>query len=484
MATRPDKGQGRGEAKTHKVATQMIFLQKTDHAINAHGGLNLIGKLIAKFCPLERLFAPLRKERSDKFSMCDALKTQLGLISMGRCQYEDIESFRATPDQAKANAGQESFAQSLGTAFVPSEAALRTAMKTLADADGHSIAKLSECSLNILKARPIASCMHAGWAYVPCDVDVTCFDNDGSHRENVGRTYHGYDGYAPIMAYIGAQGYVLDHEMRPGSQHCQKDTPEFLTHMLERLKQIELKDEVLIRMDSGNDSADTLAVLRASPHRFLVKRNQRQENPVKWLSHAMAMGAPDETPRPGKQVWLGSVGHLRPGGESGAQEPMNVIYRVTRRSIDKRGQALLIDEIEVETYWTNLWQDAGSVVALYHAHGTSEQFHSELKTDMNLERFASHSYAVNSLQLQLGTLAYNLVRVVEELAREERSEWPTRIKEVQRRRVGSVIADLILVAGKIVRHAGKTVMKLASSWSWTRVVIAVEQRIQGLRAVS
>ena len=462
----------------------MIPLQQTNDAINAHGGLNLIGKLIAKFCPIDRLFAPQRKERSDKFTLSDAIKTQLGLLAMGRSQYEDIESFRTAPHEAEISAGQESFAQSLGTAFVPSEAAMRSALKTLADADGLTLAKLGECSLNILKERPIASCTHGNWAYVPCDVDVTCFDNDGSHRENVGRTYHGYDGYAPIMAYIGAQGYVLDHEMRPGSQHCQKDTPEFLTHMLERLKQIKLKDEVLIRMDSGNDSADTLAVLRASPHRFLVKRNQRQENPVKWLSIAMAMGAPDETPRAGKQVWLGSVGHMRPGGESSGQEPMNVIYRVTRRSIDKRGQALLIDEIEVETYWTNLWQEAADIVALYHAHGTSEQFHSELKSDMNLERFASHSYAVNSLQLQLGTLAYNLVRVIEELAREEREQWPTRIKEVQRRRVGSVIADLILVAGKLVRHAGKTVMKLASNWSWTRVIIAVEERIQGLRLVT
>ena len=43
----------------------MIFLQKTDHAINAHGGLNLIGKLIAKFHPLDRLFAAQRKERRD-----------------------------------------------------------------------------------------------------------------------------------------------------------------------------------------------------------------------------------------------------------------------------------------------------------------------------------------------------------------------------------------------------------------------------------
>ena len=460
----------------------MIPRQQTNDAINAHGGLNLIGKLIAKFCPLDALFAPARKERSDKFSLADALKSQLGLLAMGRSQYEDIESFRQAPGSTQP--GQESFAQSLGTAFVPSEATMRSAMSALARADGRSIAKLSACSLNILKARPIAACTLGEWSYVPCDVDVTCFDNDGSHRENVGRTYHGFDGYAPIMACIGAQGCALHHEMRPGSQHCQKGTPEFLQQMPARLAQLKLKHEVLIRLDSGNDSADTIAVLRASPHRFLIKRNQRLENPVKWLSHAMAMGAPDETPRPGKEVWLGSVGHLRPGGESSEQEPLNVIYRVTRRSIDKHGQALLIHEIEVETYWTNLWHDAADVVALYHAHGTSEQFHSEVKTDMNLERFASHSYAVNSLQLQLGMLSYNLVRVVEELARAHRELWPERIKEVQRRRVGSVIKDLILVAGKIVRHAGKTVMKLASSWSWTRVVLAVERQIQGLTPVS
>jgi hypothetical protein len=165
------------------------------------------------------------------------------------------------------------------------------------------------------------------------------------------------------------------------------------------------------------------------------------------------------------------------------QDTLNVIYKVTRRSIDKRGQALLIDEIEVETFWTNLWQDPADVVALYDAHGTSEQFHSELKGDLNLERFASHSYAVNKLQLQLGTLAYNLMRVVEELAREERQRWPNRTKEVERRRLGSVIKDLILVAGKMVRHAGKVVMKLASNWSWTQVVLAVDRRIQGLQVV-
>src|SRR5882757_7590884 len=99
-----------GEVKptTRRVAPLMIPLQSTHDAINAHGGLNLIGKLIAKFCPLDRLFAPESKQRSDAFSLADALRTQIGLLAMGRSQYEDIESFRRT----EASPGFESFAQS------------------------------------------------------------------------------------------------------------------------------------------------------------------------------------------------------------------------------------------------------------------------------------------------------------------------------------------------------------------------------------
>jgi hypothetical protein len=462
----------------------MITLQQTNDKINAQGGLALIGKLISKLCPLGKLFAPEAKQRRDKLSDEDLLKTQIGLLSMGRSQYDDIESFREGTDAERTGGPLESFAQCLGTAFVPSESTLRNGIKALANDKVASLDKLSQCSLNILKGQVITPFKLGAWNYVPCDIDVACFDNDGSHRENLGRTYHGYDGFAPIFAYIGAQGYLLDHEMRPGVQHSQKDTPEFLAHTLARLDELALPHEVLVRMDSGNDSADTINILRQSKHRFLVKRNQRQENPVKWLSLAMAMGAPDQTPRPGKEVWLGSCHHLRPGGESSTQEPLTVIYKVTRRSIDKKGQALLVDEIEVETYWTNLWHEAADIVELYHAHGTSEQFHSELKSDMNLERFPSHSYAVNSLMLSLGTLAYNLMRVVEQMARECRELWPDGIKDVERRRVGSTMKDLILVASKLVKHAGKQVLKLASAWSWTAVVLAVDRRIRTLPSPS
>lgn len=42
--------------------------------------------------------------------------------------------------------------------------------------------------------------------YVPVDIDVTPFDNSKTRKEGVSRTYKGYDGYAPIMVYIGTGG--------------------------------------------------------------------------------------------------------------------------------------------------------------------------------------------------------------------------------------------------------------------------------------
>ena len=73
---------------------------------------------------------------------------------------------------------------------------------------------------------------------VPLDIDVTPFDNSKSHKEGVSRTYKNFDGYAPIMAYIGTEGYGCNFELREGSQHCQNGTPVFLRETIAAAKQM------------------------------------------------------------------------------------------------------------------------------------------------------------------------------------------------------------------------------------------------------
>ena len=458
----------------------MTTFALTHESINAQGGLPLIGTLLEKFSGLRRAFGSDPARRSDRLSDADILISQLGLLVQGHSHYDDIELFRQPDTQAQA----EHFARSLGLPFVPSESSLRQRLKALAKAPAVS-AQIDADNLALIKHHGPGALTVQGRAYIPCDMDVSPFDNSRSHREQLGRTYKGMDGFAPIFAYIGTQGWALHHELRPGSQHCQKGTPEFLQQTLDRIAALDLKTQVLIRMDSGNDSADNIALLRKSGHSFIIKRNQRQEDPVKWLSHAIAQQEGDpQRPREGKEVYIGTAEHLRPGGESSTQEPLPVVYRVVRRSIDKKGQPLLIDQISVESYWTNLGEDAADIIELYHDHGTSEQYHSELKSDLDLERFPSQSYASNALFLSLGILAYNLLRSLDEQARavreEQKESWPRRIKAVARRRVGSVVRDLIQVAGKWVSHSGRLVLKLAESWPWSRVLLGIEARLRAI----
>ena len=52
------------------------------------------------------------------------------------------------------------------------------------------------------------------------------------------------------------------------------------------------------------------------------------------------------------------------------------------------------------------------VIELYQGHGTSEQFHSEFKTDMDIERLPSGKFATNALVLSMAAFAYNILRFI------------------------------------------------------------------------
>ena len=49
-------------------------------------------------------------------------------------------------------------------------------------------------------------------------------DNSDSHKEGVGYTYAKVVGYAPVAAYLGREGYLLELALREGVQHSAKET--------------------------------------------------------------------------------------------------------------------------------------------------------------------------------------------------------------------------------------------------------------------
>jgi hypothetical protein len=399
--------------------------------------------------------------RSDAMGHANILSSYIALLCLGKSDFEAINGFRE----------DDYFTTALGLDQVPSEGTLRQRMD---DCAGELKPLVEDAAIEFL-LRSGAELAPLDNGLMPLDCDVTPFDNSRTKKEGVGRTYKGMDGYAPMAAYLGQEGYCLELELRDGSQHCQKGTPDFLARVLGRARQL-TASPLLLRLDSGNDAIENIAVVeahneqdeKATPVQYLIKWNPRRESPEKWLAYAEESGDWSE-PRPGKRVALFDVVETRT--HDGYEYRLRRVMRVIERTIDKHGQRLLVPEIEIEGWWTSLLYDEETIIALYADHGTSEQFHSEFKTDLDIERLPSGKFATNALILACAQLAYNMLRWIGQNGLLGPDAPPRH--RAKRRRIRTVMQELMFLAARLI-HTGR---RIKLSFGYSCPVVPIFQRL-------
>ncbi len=171
-------------------------------------------------------------------------------------------------------------------------------------------------------------------------------------------------------------------------------------------------------------------------------------------------------PREGKKVYTGVLTADHPKAKKKDNLPaLDQVFRVVVRTSDYKGNPYLIPDTEVEVFWTNLYEDPETVINLYHDHGTSEQFHSELKSDMNVERLPSGKFIVNEIILHTAMIAFNTLRLIGQRALQFQELLPYRHKG-KRKRLRKVIDDLIRISCKVVSHARKLAIKIWEKDPW------------------
>jgi hypothetical protein len=421
--------------------------------LNSTSGNHLCGLLLEDHAR-QAIPANFQPRRADAIADRDILLSQIGLLCNSRTDFNDIDLYR----------DDELFMNAYGLETVASEPVFRQRFDDLPAKRTH--AALRKLNTRLLSKRTFGRVDADGLELVPVDIDVSPFDNSGSSKQGVSWTYKKHDGYAPIFAYIGTDGYMLNSQLRPGKQHCQSGTPAFIGQsvgMLERLGLAE--NECLLRLDGGNDAAENMD--RFGGVHFIVKRNLRKESPEQWLALARRVGDRQES-RDGKNVYTGFVDHLHPGGDE-SRPCIPVVFEVVERLVDARGQALLIPELEVNTWWTSLSCRAQTVVELYHGHGTSEQFHSELKSDLDVERLPSGKLCANKIILLCAMVAFNLLRTLGQEVLKRKALAPQRIK-VGRWRLKTVLQNIVYCAVRLVRHAGRIELHFGKRCPWFDVI--------------
>lgn len=437
-----------------------FIIEETNEKLTPNAGLGMVGQLLAQTSLSARIDhsqVPGAKTTPDALNS-DVAKSYIGLLCQGKSDFEMIEEFRAEPFYQYA----------LDIGLVPSCSTLRQRLNSAANIDPDTTGPtwqsilLEESAALIQKNTHLLTpiTLENKENYIPLDVDVSPFDNSNTKKEGVSWTYKKFDGYSPIFAYLGREGFGVNVELRNGKTHCQANTPEFLRQTIKHAKTI-TDQPLLLRLDSGNDSVDNINVCQeaSTSADFIIKRNPRKETAEEWLKIAKEHSEAYE-PRDGKKVYRGVL-NRKPNK---AKKDVFLVFEVIERTIDAGGQTLLIPDITFDTYWVSLDISADEVISLYHDHGTMEQFHSEIKTELDLERLPSGKFATNDLALHFGLFAYNLLRIIGQESLQV-NDQPLR-KKVQRRRIRTVIKSMITMAAKMVFHAGRWGLKMTKTNPW------------------
>jgi len=237
-----------------------------------------------------------------------------------------------------------------------------------------------------------------GAARLVIDLDSTVCEVVGKAKAGAAFAYTKVLGYHPILASRADTGEILHARMRKGSANTARGARRFVEELLARVRRAGAVGEVVVRMDSGFWSNDTIATLARLDVRYTMA--VRCGN----TAIAAAIATIDD------DTWVDI--DYTPGGRAQVGECTykrgRLIVRRTRL-IDPH-QAALWPNWRHHAFLTDLRGDATDVDAFHREHAVVELDIRDLKEGSGLEHVPSGSFDANSAWLQCAVLAHNLIR--------------------------------------------------------------------------
>ena len=297
-----------------------------------------------------------------------------------------------------------------------------------------------------------------GRAQLVIDIDSTICEVHGTKKQGANFGYTKCRCYHPLLAVRADTGEIVNQRLRKGSAHTARGVRRFIKDTIARLRRAGAKDEIVVRLDSGYWSNETIALLERLDVRYSMAIRAGTKG-IKEIIEAIDEDAWSEIP-------------YTPDGEAQVAETN---YQ-NRRLVIRRTR-LIGKQAEL---WPN-WRYFGFLTDLGGTTVEADQFQRNRAVielcirdikDSALEHLPSGNFSANGIWLACAALAHNLLR------------WSAILGKITA--AGTFLASktmrtrFISVAARLVNVSGRAVLRGPKHWPWAQQFLSL---LSNLRAI-
>jgi len=405
-------------------------LQKT--TVTASSGLLLLmtfAKDIGLIEELEKRLSHLKKRRRG-YAVSEKIMSFVQMLIKGGDRLSDIDVLRSDPGLLDI----------LMMEHFPRPNTIGDLARKFSRRDVHRLAEV----VMKLASGMIRAC---GQKEVVLDIDSSLVASEVAISE---KTYEGFLGFNPLLGILKGGGMSLAafSVFRLGNASPQSHNLSLLRKISSYLRKHNPGVKLMVRMDSAGYNHRVMGYCDQWGHEFVIAGDEYEC--ILEIIKGIEVWEELEGGSEGEEVAEGV--HFVGPEKGGAAYRFVVVRR-------RKEQLALFPEFgySYRIYFTNTAWAKSEVVHFYRARGDAENVIKEEKEGYAVEHILSEDFLANAALFQMQLLAYNLVQYFK-YTHLKRSWWTLRIKQLRYR--------LINIAGVVVNHARKTILRLSVHYKY------------------
>jgi len=283
------------------------------------------------------------------------------------------------------------------------------------------------------------------------DIDATVIE---SHKSIAYTTYKMFPGFTPIIGHING-GYVIHQEFRQGNVAPADHNLDFLKACEAQLPQE--KTFAYLRADAASYQAELFNYCNNNDITYTIGGHLDQSvlYNISQISQWKPLSLKKGTAHHLKEEVVEFMHTMK---DTDHAFRIIVVKKTVTPVLDGMEQFLTQEELLLyasERYSVIATNDqdmsAEEIVHFYRQRGdTSENRIKELKNGFNLKYLPTSHFEANTLYFHIGTLAYNLFMLFKRILH---TSW-------QKHTIQTIRYKLYHIAGKVITHARKTILKV------------------------